>query len=247
MSAIVRPPPYSINSVDKALQLVLLLGSQRDRWFRLSEVAEELGVARSTAHRLLAMLVYHEFARRNEDKLYGAGPVAAERLLNPDRPDLRDVAHPHLARLSEHFGETVHLVTLEGSLVLFLESVEGSQALKIGSRAGMRLPAHLSSGGKSMLATMPVREVETLMTGVDVDLGQLQALLAGVRRRGYALNLGEAERGIHAVGAAVVDRRGAIGAISLSLPSLRLPRRRIAELGQAVSETAAAISEELES
>ena len=67
------PPPYAIASVDHALRPAVML--QLEGGLTVSEVAERLGVARSTAHRLLAMLVYRDFAVQDEDRSYRAGPV----------------------------------------------------------------------------------------------------------------------------------------------------------------------------
>lgn len=68
-----NPPPYAIASVDHALRAAAML--QLEGGLTVSQVAERLGVARSTAHRLLAMLVYRDFAVRDEDRVYRAGPV----------------------------------------------------------------------------------------------------------------------------------------------------------------------------
>jgi DNA-binding IclR family transcriptional regulator len=59
-------PAYSIDSVDHALRLAILL--RHEGPLRVAEVAERLGVARSTAHRLLAMLVYRDFAVQGADR-----------------------------------------------------------------------------------------------------------------------------------------------------------------------------------
>lgn len=237
-------PHYAIGSVDKALQIVLLFQADSERWFRVSEIADELEVARSTAHRLLAMLVFRGFARQDDSKAYGAGPALLGPKSSADRSDLREVARPALEALSATFDETTHLVVLDGSDVVFLDSVEGRQALKVGSRAGARMAAHLTSGGKALLATLGRPALEQLVGAgtASVDLTELERTLVTVRQRGYALNLGETERGIHAIGAVITDGVSAVGAISLSIPALRLPPRRVAELVPHVRQTAAAVS-----
>src|SRR5215475_12021196 len=70
-------PAYPIASVDKALRLLMLFREQTT--VRLSEASAHLGVAHSTAHRLLAMLAYHGFVRQERDtKAYVAGPALIE-------------------------------------------------------------------------------------------------------------------------------------------------------------------------
>ena len=77
-------PPYAITSVDHALRLALIL--QREGQLTVSEAAERLGVARSTAHRLLAMLVYRDFAEQGTDRRYRACPCSTARGRCQSRP-----------------------------------------------------------------------------------------------------------------------------------------------------------------
>ena len=77
-------PPYAITSVDHALRLAQVL--QREGELTVSEAAERLGVARSTAHRLLAMLVYRDFAEQGPDRRYRAGPCSTARVRCQSRP-----------------------------------------------------------------------------------------------------------------------------------------------------------------
>ncbi|WP_372506114.1 helix-turn-helix domain-containing protein [Streptomyces malaysiensis] len=67
------PPTYAIASVDHALRLATMLRFEGS--LRVAEAAERLGVAQSTAHRLLQMLVYRDFAVQDETRVYRAGPV----------------------------------------------------------------------------------------------------------------------------------------------------------------------------
>src|SRR3954464_5674798 len=139
-----KRPDYPLRSVDNALRLISLLRERGS--MRLADVAGALGTSPSTAHRLLAMLEYHGVARRDpETRAYepGAGVV-----------DLRALARPALERLCDQVGETVHLVGLRGASVVFLDSVETSHGLRVGSRVGVEMPAHCTAGGKALLAQL---------------------------------------------------------------------------------------------
>lgn len=235
-------PPYPIESVDNALRLLLLL--QRRGQLRVTAAAADLGVARSTAHRLLAMLCYRGFATQNADKSYSPGAVFRQAGLGARAPlDIRQVTRPTLEWLNARLDETVHVMVLAGPDVAFLDSIEASQALRVGSRAGFTMPAHLTSGGKALLAELTAGELAAIFpggppAGTHFGPGELagfhRALLA-VRRRGYGVNMGESERGIHAVGACVHDPEGrAVAALTVSAPSVRLPRSRVPEIAEAV-------------
>ena len=234
-----------LESVDNALGLLLLL-QQKGR-VRLSEAAGTLGVARSTAHRLLTTLRHRGFAVQGADKAYRPGP-ALYRLGISERTDyeLIEVARPHMVWLNNRLEETVHLMVRSGTQVRFLHSLEGPHALRVSSRAGVLLPAHLVSGGKALLAELSDAELSEVYKASPrdvgspahpVDLAELRRKLAAVRRNGYGVNIGESERGISAVGAAVHEPGGrAIAALTVSAPSLRFPRPRIVEAAAAVRE-----------
>lgn len=239
-------PWYPIESADNALRLLLLL-AERQR-LRVSDAADYLGVARSTAHRLLRALSYREFAVQDARKAYRPGP-AFERLRRPgpSNQDLRELLRPSLERLHRELGETCHLMVLEGNGARFLDCVECAHVLRVGSRVGMLLPAHCISGGKALLAELPVEQLEALYPrdlpsspgGAPVARAALRHQLAAVRRRGYATNLEESERGIHAVGACVRDRSGrAVAALAVAAPTARCPRSRLPELAAVVRRVA---------
>ena len=101
-----QEPAYPIASVDNALRLLLLFRSQPR--VRLTEASEHLGVAHSTAHRLMAMLAYHGFVRQERDsRTYVAGPALVETgLAAVHQLDIRRHARPALERLAHSLGET---------------------------------------------------------------------------------------------------------------------------------------------
>ncbi|GAA4734018.1 IclR family transcriptional regulator [Modestobacter marinus] len=234
-------PPYRVEAVDKALQLLLLL--QRQDSVGVTEAAAHLGVARSTAHGLLATLRHRDFAVQSGDRRYRAGPA-----LRRARPGgqhspglLAELAGPLVARLRDELDETVHLIVLAGSQAVFLISEEGRQPLRIGSRAGTRLPAQHTSGGKVLLAALPPEELARRFP--DDELAEVEASLARVRRTWLGVNRGETEPGIGAVAVPVRDDAGTpIAALAVSLPLMRLTRQRLPELTDALHRSAAAIS-----
>jgi DNA-binding IclR family transcriptional regulator len=256
---------YPIESVDNALRLILLLrnhsgviaadGTPSGPGMGVAEVARQLGVAPSTAHRLLAMLRHHGFAVQDGRRHYHLGPVF-EQVTRGGRPgrELNTVMRPHLDALRKQLQETVHLVVLQGTAVRFLECSEATHALRVGTRAGMMLPAHCTSGGKALLAQLTAGQVEALYAhglpeiyGPAVtDVPALQRQLAGVRRRGYAINQEESERGITGVGVCLRDTQGRVhGAVAVAMPTVRCPNTRIPEVGRILRTAADGIAGEL--
>ncbi|GLW11105.1 transcriptional regulator [Microtetraspora sp. NBRC 13810] len=244
-----NPPTYPLKAVENALVALKFLQERGE--IRVADVADHLGVARSTAHRVLAMLVFHGFAIQDARRVYRPGPALRsfhEAGMAP--PDLVTAAHPHLRELNREVGETVHLMVLQGNGVRFVDGVEGPQTLHVGSRIGMLLPAHATSGGKALLAELPDEELRALYprgvsTGAAAigDLAALRRELDGVRRRGYAVNSEESERGVRAVGVCVRDAAGrAVAAAAVAVPGVRWPKRRLAELAAPLLVSAARIT-----
>ncbi|GAA2204630.1 IclR family transcriptional regulator [Nonomuraea monospora] len=236
-------PPYALGSVDNAL---LVLHMLRDRGrVQVTDVAGELGIARSTAHRLLSMLVYRDFAVRDEDHTYLPGPFLASAPAIPGGSALRDLrarARPAMESLCARVQETVNLMVRVGTEVRFLDSVECPRLRHVTDRRGTILPARLASGGKALLAALPPDEVLALYPDLTPrDRAALTRELDEIRLSGLALNIEGTERGVSAVGAAVRNGGGvAVAALSISIPSDRFAPE---ELGTYVEELRHAVSE----
>ena len=228
-------PPYAIESVDNALRILQVL---RDSGrVRVSEVAAELGIARSTAHRLLAMLVYRDFAVQAEDRSYRPGPaLSAEPLRGEPAQRLRQLMRPHMEALRDQVAETINLVVRLGAQTRFLHTVESAQVLRVGDRQGTVLPAWKTSGGKALLAELPDAQLTALLRGVNgrppegMTAAERRALVSElrlVRDQGYAENIEQSESGVCAIGLCVRDQGGdAVAALSVSVPSVRYTPER---------------------
>ena len=223
-------PPYSIDSVDNALRILQTLRDSGQ--VRVSDVAAELGIARSTAHRLLAMLVYRDFAVQAEDRSYRPGPaIAAEPLRGEPAQRLRQVMRPHMEALCDQVTETINLVVRLGIQTRFLHTVESAQVLRVGDRQGTVLPAWKTSGGKALLAELPDVQLTALLRGAAgrppegmtaAERRSLVSELRLVRDQGYAENIQESESGVCAIGLCLRDKTGdPVAALSVSAPSVR--------------------------
>jgi len=245
-SAVKNKPAYGIASVDSALLLATLL--QQEGPMRVTDAAARLGVSISTAHRLLGMLVYRDFAEQLPDRRYATGPVLRRGAVHQASvATLRDVALPHLRRLVDAVGETANVMVLAGGDVRFVATVESDQVLRVGDRTGRALPAHLSSGGKAVLATLGVDELAGVLEPLDDAVAaRLERDLRTIRRRGFAVNDQETEAGLTAVGVAVPPSGGFSGAaLSVAAPSARSSRDRLPVWAAALSGAAAAIARDL--
>ena len=143
----------------------------------------------------------------------------------------------------DRVGESANLAIRVGDHVRFIGSVECSQALRVGNREGMVFPAHLSSGGKLLLAGLPPAQLDSLYSDEKwagrVDqrpaLPALRRELATVRERGFALNREGTEAGVTAVGRGIAQDGAPVAAISVSLPTVRFTQGRLPELVAALA------------
>jgi DNA-binding IclR family transcriptional regulator len=239
-------------SVDRALQILELLGAGHP--VRVMDVADHLAVARSTAHRLLAALVRRNFVVQDAAKLYHRGPAFGAAGFGLNRmPLLRAAVRPHLEALESRVHETCHLALLEGNGVRFIDGVESRQVLRVGPRIGMLLPAHTTAAGKALLAELSEADFFALyprgLPGMRAEIAKRAALrreLIAARKRGYATNFDESERGVTAAAVALKDVEGRpVGSMALAGPSVRCPRSRIESLVASLQDAAAAAEESL--
>lgn len=246
-------PQYPIDSVDNALRVLLLLNQRPS--LRLTEVSRHLGVASSTAHRLLATLQFRGFVQQDATRSYTRGPALDEMAMTLLRQmDVRTRARPILEQLNASLRETIHLGRLDGTKVHFVEAVESTQALRVGSRLGWALPAHCTSTGKALLAALPVEEVRRRYP--DESLPQLTAksiatrtmlltALAEVRARGFAASQEESEEGVSSVAVALPSDRQPRYAVNAAVPASRMStvtrKAILARLTAAAAELDAAL------
>lgn len=248
-------PPYPIASVDHALTLIQLL---RDAGpVRVADAAAELGVAHSTAHRLLGMLVFRDFAVQDEERRYHPGPAVGQRPIgSPWTRELRRIARPRLARLTDRIGETSNLMIRVGPRVRFLLTAQALDGGAVGDRHGVVLPAIYTAGGRAMLADLPPASVETLLGGEragrsgdalgDAERARLRRELSAVRSRGYARNVDDTEIGVTALAVPIRDPAARpVAAVAVAMRSSRVARMRTADVVEALRGCRSEIEEAL--
>ncbi|BBX97287.1 IclR family transcriptional regulator [Mycobacterium lacus] len=248
-------PQYPIESVDNALKLLLLLGERPH--IRLSEATRYLGVASSTAHRLLAMLTYRGFVRQDPvSRAYLPGPaLTGVAFAIFGRIDIQGTALPIMRSLSERLRETTHVGMLDGPSVRFVAAVEGPTAVRVASRLGRTLPAHCTSTGKVLLAQLSETELRQLLPHENLErvtarsIGirtELEAELSRIRERGYAVNREESEEGVASVAVPIPTRAPGLRlALNAAAPHNRLDSSRYSTIAAALVKAAKEIGDQL--
>lgn len=248
--------PSGTQSIQRIFRVIEVL-SHHTAGMSLQSISAETGLAKSTAHRMLTILVelgyvvQDSFSSRYRLTLkmfeLGSGVV--------NDMDILSVARPHLDRLSRHTGEAVHLVLRDGVDIVYLHKSEASGARRMSSQVGLRTPLFCTGVGKAILATLPDDEVEQIWKKSPiqqitehtiVDFGQLCEQLKAIRHKGYAIDDEENELGIRCVAVALPGPGGkADAAFSISSLVPHMNPERITKIAQISLETKAAILRDL--
>jgi DNA-binding IclR family transcriptional regulator len=211
------------NSVAKAIRILELLASS-EKPLTLTQISDELNLAKSTAHGLLRELVAATFLELHEPAAYSIGlrtfEVGAAYLR---RTGAVGVIAPELVGLTRTLNVTTHYAVLDGTDAVYLckEDPPGL-GVQLASSIGARLPAEVTAVGKACLAWLhPDAIAEHVRPPGSTDgqggvPAQLTAELMAVKARGFATDLGEAAAGIECVAAPVFDISGPRGAIGVS-------------------------------
>ncbi len=238
------------DSAERVVEVLDMIGAAPEG-LRVSEVAHELGVHRSTASRLLGTLAASRIVERDEPstryrlgaRIVGLAASAVARL------PVVSQARPELEQLSVASSETANLSILDGAHVVYVDQITPAQTVVMASWVGRRSPAHASSSGKVMLAFGDPEVLEFVLRArleavtpkTVTDPGELRAILEQTRRRGYAVSTGELEEGLVTIAAPVVVHGLAVAAVSLSGPSFRIPARDVSRLARLLIDAAVAV------
>lgn len=238
--------PSKLESVDRALQLLMML--RNGETLSVKGAGERLGVAPSTAHRLLGALVARDFAVQDRERRYRAGSqLTLQRETNFSVNHLRQAVRPALQKLYEDINDTVQLMVLTGPHIRFIDGIESEAALHVTARMGDLMPAYCSAGGKAILAELGNVEVQKIYRGGLTPwptarihtLTALKRQLATVRKVGYAWSTEETEQGVSGLGVCIRDASGKpIAAYTTAIPSARFQKSLVAEYVKALKEAA---------
>ncbi|MEU2620611.1 IclR family transcriptional regulator [Streptomyces sp. NPDC007157] len=199
----------------------------------VTELAHMVGVPKSTAHRLLSIMVKGGFVRKIggryclTERLFEVGNRAGPTAIRST--GLRRRAMPYLTELYAGSRDTVHLATLSGTDVLYLEKLFGHSTGSSPTAVGTRRPAHATALGKAMLAYASDEQLEPVMAGpfqrftarTIHSADRLEQDLARVREEGLAYDEGELRDGLHCVAVPILDPETRTSVAAVSVCSFR--------------------------
>lgn len=236
---------------------ILELFLDRDQALTAPDIVRALELPRTTVHELLATLVARGYLVTERSggyrlgvRLYQLGSRYAEQL------DLAAEGQRVARSVADKCQETVHVAILEDTDVIYIAKADSTQAVRLVSAVGRRLPAHCTAVGKMLLASLTEQDLRaripdgtrlTAMTAHSItDTAALHTELARTRARGTAVEESESNNDVSCVAAAVRDRTGhVVAALSVSVPGIRWNPERRTELADLAVAGAADLSTRL--
>jgi IclR family transcriptional regulator, pca regulon regulatory protein len=225
----------------------------------ISELARRLGLTRSTTYRYVATLTTLRYLQQDDStRKYRLGPRVLDLGFSVlGSLGLREIAAPHLRRLTDTTGHTSNLAIRDDTDVILIDRVRGRPGpyhhLEFSLHVGSRIPAYCSATGKALLAFLPRPDLERILDRTDLvqrgprTLTEKKTLLAEleqVRRTGIAVNDEELESALRSIASPVRTRSGeVVAAVNVAIPwSPVAMSELVSRLGPAVQATANQIS-----
>lgn len=247
-------PAALVQSVDRALTVLEILAKRGVAG--VTEIAVELGVHKSTASRLVAVLESRGFVEQLADRgkyRLGFGIVRLAGALTVQR-DLAHESRRACEALAADVGETVNVAILDGDRAINISEVRGPAAIALHNWVGQSTPPHATSSGKVLLAHPAGLDLRALLgdpltrytAHTLADVAALERELTVVRAQGWAATVEEYELGLNALAAPVFDHEGVVvAAVSVSGPSYRLSPAVFPDVAPRLLAAAAEISRRL--
>jgi len=220
-----------------------------DTALNMTQISEQIGIHKSTVHRLLATLERRDFVRRDpETGIYRLGyRLLQMAYLSQEEIGVRQIALPFMRKLNEKYRETIDLAILDKDEVLFLDVIQSPQRVKLASSMGQRLPAFSTASGKAILAWIPESEALRILQSTNTSfrpnaVPTSEAFLEDLRatrQRGYSVDCEGLETGIHAVGVPLFRADGKpIASLAIAGPAFRLECGKLQSIGEELVELA---------
>jgi IclR family transcriptional regulator, KDG regulon repressor len=247
---------YLINSILRACKILKSFSGDRAH-FKISDLAHQLHLDRSTTYRILLSLERAGFVEKNEEAgTYSLG-LAAFEIGNAYlmQTDLIQVSKPIMTDLASKAQETVHLAVLSDIEIVYVDKVDSPRALGVMSKIGQRGPLHCTALGKTLLAFQPDDEQSRIIQKIRMTpftsrtISSKQKLIEELRiikKQGYALDRREIEDDVECIGAPILNHLGnVIAALSISGPQKKIGTPREKQFIRDVVKAAALISSKM--
>jgi IclR family transcriptional regulator, pca regulon regulatory protein len=244
-----------VQSLERGLAVIRAFDDEH-RELALSEVARSTGLTRAAARRFLLTLVKLGYVNFSQGRFSLRPRVLELGYAYLSSLSLPEVSMPHMERLVAQVNESCSISVLDDTDIVYVARVPTRRIMSITLAVGTRLPAFVTSMGRVLLAGLPDDQLEERLARIEItpltsrtvtDKDALRAIIAAVRRQGYAATDQELEEGLRSLAVPLRTHSGAVTAalnvsVHASRASMAVLRREFLPLAL---DTAAAIEEDL--
>ena len=224
-----REPRYS-QSLERGLAILACFTPERPV-LGIADIADDLGMSRSTTHRYVITLVALGYLEQGASRKYRLGlKVTDLGMAALNSTGLREHAHEYLEELRQRTSYTTNLAVLDGIEILYVDRARsfrrGQSKIDLGLHPGSRLPAYCTAMGKLLLAYLPENEQAELITEMKLTkqgpntITSKKALLTEldeIQSEGFAVNDEELAPELHSIAAPVRNEaREVVAAVNLA-------------------------------
>ncbi len=239
------------DSFAKGLRVIEALAAA-DRQLGLTQIAEHSGLIKSHTHKFLRTLIEQHYVEQVHErgpyrltfKLWEMGARALA------RADLVSAARTPMQEITAKTGETSTIAVYDAGDAIYVYKIDGTHEIRTNTDVGRRRPAYCVAAGKTILAFQPPSVAETVAANIKPhtartlrNKSEFLNELAGIRKRGYAVNWGEWVDTVRGLAAPIRNAEGnVVAALNLSIPAERLDKKAVAKLAPLVMDSALQIS-----
>lgn len=251
-------PKYPVQTLGKALDILnYIKDNPSSEGISLTEISSALNIGKSGVHRLLDTLMAYDFV----EKINGVSPAyrLGWGLFNagnavPKQHTLNGANYvPVVEKLCNTFYETTNLGILNNYEAIIICKMEPARMLRTNTQVGEREPLYATAIGKLFMSDLPEKELESyldrtsllkLASNTMTDKKAISEALEKIRRQGYAIDNEEFVDGMICLAMPIRDFTGhVVSGISISGPSKRMTKEKIAEISPVLKEACLGISE----
>jgi IclR family transcriptional regulator, pca regulon regulatory protein len=254
-----REPRYS-QSLERGLAILSCFTPKRPV-LGIADIADELGMSRSTTHRYVITLLALGYLEQGASRKYRLGLRVTDLGMSAlNSTGLREHAGPYLEELRQRTSYTVSLAVLDGTEILYVDQARsfrrGHGQAGGDARTGSRLPAYATAMGKLLLANLPDDDQKELISEIKLvkhapntitSKKALREELDEVREANFAVDDEELAKNFYAIAAPVRNEsRQVLAAVDIAVPSSLISLSELVDaLGPHLVSTADRISARL--
>ena len=242
---------YQIASLEKGVKVLELLAQHGE--LSVSETARLMDTNRAGSHRFIATLRDLGYVEKNRSNKYQPTlKIMRLAMKVANRFEIRRIARPYMHKLSMMYKETINLGFLKNREIVHIDKIDSLEVLRMDSALGDKAPAYCTGLGKSILAFLPLHELEHYLENVELkqlapnsitDKEELKTELSHIKKKRYAIDDEEMVTGLRCIAAPILDHNSYPAyAISVSGPSMRLNHRDLSKIKETLIQVCSDLS-----